>query len=83
MMRPRSHATPKPQGILGKQVSDHGFGEAGLKEKESPEEEWPRGQSKETLSSPPPPMGTPKVQVFTEQLLMKGPEDLTEKILYN
>lgn len=72
-----------PQGILGKQVSDRGFGEAGLKEKVSPEEEWPRRQSKETLSSPPPPMGTSKLQVFIEQLLMKGLEDLTEKILYN
>ena len=58
--------------VLGKQDS----------KRKSPEEEWPRWRSKETLSSPPPPMGTPKVQVFTEQLLMKGPEDLAEKTFY-
>ena len=32
--------------------------------------EWPRWQSKKTLTSPPP-TGTTKSQLFTEQLLMR------------
>ena len=44
-------------------------------------EEWPRWQIRKTLSSPPP-MGTPKLQLFTEQLLMRKTGRLAEKI-YN
>ena len=33
-------------------------------------EEWPRSQNRKTLNLPPP-MGTPKLQLFTEKLLMR------------
>ena len=45
-------------------------------------EEWPRRWSGKILSSPHP-MGTSKLQLFTEQLLMRKTDRLTEKIFYN
>ena len=44
-------------------------------------EEWPRLWSRKILGSTPP-MGTPKLQLFTEQLLMWNDRKLTQKI-YN
>ena len=44
--------------------------------------EWTRWQSRKTLSSPPP-MDTPKLELFTEQLLMRKTGRLAENSCYS
>ena len=43
--------------------------------------EWPRWQSRKILSTPPP-TGTPKLQLFTEELLVRKTGKLLEKIFF-